>query len=190
MTLNFICILHRVTKGKVTIACNNKSAIQTALTDYRITINSKSRDILQAIQYQKKLTNIQWEGKHVKGHQDRQGGPLDEWAHANIQCNELAEIAQTQTAATPRHTILAGEQWRLRIGTEIVTGHIDHTLKHHCKQAKALQYWTDRGRISPTCPSLHWKAIAKANKRMTTSQRICITKLYSGFHCTGWNMKR
>ena len=51
-SINFICTLEKINTGQVTIACDNDSALSTALDYQRVTTKSKSRDLLQAIYYQ------------------------------------------------------------------------------------------------------------------------------------------
>ena len=66
MTVNFLCIPYNVQKCKVTVGCDNKSALWTSFkTDY-ININRSSRDLLQAIHFQRDISTVEWVPRHVK----------------------------------------------------------------------------------------------------------------------------
>lgn len=192
LTVNMLCATNKVRQGEVTIACDNKSALRTAFEHNHISSNSKSRDILQAIHQQKNLLNIKWTPRHVKGHQDdKKTTELDTWETTNVECDKLAEDARTNTSLTPPHVTLPGELWRLRLGTDIITGHAGNALIHHCFRPIAIEYWGQRGRFNTEqSRNINWNAFCQATTKIRINQQTFLTKFYSGFHCTGKVMKR
>ena len=190
-TINYLCALHRIRQGRVTIACDNQSALKSAFNHQHVNMKSKSRDILQAIYFQRKLNKIKWKPKHVRGHQDEQKDELDEWETANVACDQLAETARTDDTPTPAHVPLAGEKWRLHLEHDIITGHIDKALNQHCFKQRAIEYWAQRGRFQKDQhKNINWTAFRQATTKIKTSQQVFLTKFYSGFHCTARVMKR
>ena len=190
-TINYLCHSHNIHKGKITIACDNQSALTSAFAHNHIHTKSKSRDILQAIYLQRKITNITWNAKHVHGHQDDKKDELTEWEQANVDCDHFAEQARTDNSPAPEHIPLAGEKWRLVLGHHVITGHIEKALETHCFQPTALSYWTQRGRFTKDHQNhINWKGVQKATTMLTPRKNVFLTKFYSGFHCTAKVMKR
>ena len=190
-TINFLCHSYNIHKGKITIACDNQSALTSAFAHNHIHTKSKSQDILQAIYLQRKITNITWNAKHVHGHQDDKKDELTEWEQINVDCDHLAEQARTDNSPTPEHNTLAGEKWWLVLGQHVIIGHIEKALETHCFQPNALSYWNQRGRLNQEYQKhINWKGVQKATTMLTPRQNVFLTKFYSGFHCTVKVMKR
>ena len=191
MTVNYICMSKHVHTGKITVACDNQSALKSAFQHNHVTSKSKSRDILQAIYLQRRLTSLKWIPMHVRGHQDGKKEILTDWEQANVDCDDLAGHARIDNSLTPDHTPLAGEGWRLRLGTDIITGHIDTALTDHCTKANAIEYWSTRGRFNKNqSHHVNWNALKKATRIIPARRQLFLTKLYSGFHCTAKVMHR
>jgi len=65
---------HKISKGGILIACDNKASLINALAyTTRASISSESYDILWAIQKLCKSLPLQISYQHVKGHQDTTG---------------------------------------------------------------------------------------------------------------------
>ena len=191
MTVNFLCIIYNITKGKVTIGCDNKSALWTAFHTENITINRSSRDILQAIHHQRKLSTIEWQTKHVKGHQDDTNQELDDWEKANIEMDTNAKAEREQITEPIQHSFLPGEKWRLILGKTIVTGKYNKALERHCNYKRAVAYWSSRGQFDPDRHKhINWEAHHKAVTRLPNSIQVYLTKMYAGVHATGKVMHR
>ena len=191
--INLLCFHHRIHEGKMTVGCDNKSALLTALQYNSVDIKRSSRDILQGIHYQRKISPIEWEGHHVKGHQDEDKDimELDDWAKANVRCDQQAKAALQADTPAPQHSILAGEKWRLIINEQVVTGNYDQSLLLHCNHEKAITYWSGRGQFNAQYAHLiNWKAHQKGFKALTSSEKLHITKLYSGVQTVGKVMHR
>lgn len=66
-----ICKFHHVSEAKITVACDNISALHQALdTSQVITSKNLDHDLLFAIWDKMRHCNVQWSFIHVKGHQD------------------------------------------------------------------------------------------------------------------------
>ena len=90
-----------------------------------------SYDIVGTIQYHVAKSPIQWEGKHVKGHQDDTTNKLnlDEWALGKIVVDAKAgeELLKFRTPETK--TMLEGESWRLALNGIPIAGNIERRIK-------------------------------------------------------------
>ena len=191
-TVNFICILHHVTTGRVTVGCDNKSALTTAFHRDHLSTKNASRDILQAIHFQRKISPIEWTTKHVYGHQDdkENNDKLDHWAQANIAMDHKADIAREQ-GETPQHTKLAGENWRLKLHNKYIMGHIKSSIELHCYHPIAVDYWSQRGRINKENQKhADWIALRRATGLTPRARQVFLTKQGSGFLPTGVMMQR
>ena len=129
--------------------------------------------------------------KHVKGHQDDVKDTLTDWEQANVDVDLWAKAAREEIQSDIPQTRLPGETWRLLLHSKPINSKIEKRLLHHCWKPTAIDYWEARGRMLPgTSSKIDWKAYAKGVSLLSTSKTQCITKLFSGFHATGKNMKR
>jgi hypothetical protein len=60
-----------VAEGKITIGCNNETAIRIFDQEYIPSPEHKNFDLISACWKKKNATPIIWEAEHIKGHQDR-----------------------------------------------------------------------------------------------------------------------
>ena len=191
VTINFLCTLHNIQHGGITVGCDSKGALQAAFHHPRVQPCQASRDIIQAIHFQLKQSPLEWETKHVRGHQDDVKSTLTDWEEANVDVDEQANLARTAMDSIPAQTKLSGETWRVLLRTQVINSNLEQRLLSHCWRSTAIKYWIHRGRMLPnTSKKIHWQAYAKGIKLLPTSKAQCLTKLFSGFHATGRNMFR
>ena len=191
VTVNFLCILYNIRYGGITVGCDNKGALQAAFHQHTVHPCQASRDIIQAIHYQLRTSPLQWQTKHVRGHQDDVKTVLTDWEEANVDVDQQANCARTAMSSIPPQTRLRGETWRVILKKQVINSKLERRLLHHCWRPAAIRYWTHRGRLLPhTSHRIHWQAYAKGISLLPTSKAQCITKLFSGFHATGKNMHR
>ena len=191
-TINQICQKHNIRYGKVTIGCDNTSALNNAFGEHQINTNIPSRDLVAAIRHMINQSTVQWEPKHVKGHQNRKNNTfLDEWALGNIQVDTDANIAREAMNEIPADTHLPGEMWSLEIQDRKVVSNITEELYNQCYFPQAYQYWAQRGRIQPNSQHrIDWTALNKATKMIPESRLIYLAKTYAGYAATGKVMFR
>ena len=190
-TVNLICIINNISSGGITVGCDSKSALRTAFHKDRVRPCQASRDIIQAIHHQIHRSPLTWTTKHVKGHQDDVKDTLTDWEQANVDVDLWAKAAREEIQSDIPQTRLPGETWRLLLHSKPINSKIEKRLLHHCWKPTAIDYWEARGRMLPgTSSKIDWKAYAKGVSLLSTSKTQCITKLFSGFHATGKNMKR
>ena len=111
-----ICEYHCINRGSITIACDGIEALKKAMDqDTYFSCQSNQYDLISAIDAKIQKSPLQWTGRHVKGHQDDQIGPLDRWASLNVECDNLAKerrAADENNNGAIQHEI-DGELWRL-----------------------------------------------------------------------------
>eukprot|EP00957_Ditylum_brightwellii_P084819 6449610-Ditylum_brightwellii.AAC.1 len=59
--------------------------------DTYFSCQSNQYDLISVIDAKIQKSPLQWTGRHGKGHQDDQIGPLDRWASLNVECDNLAK---------------------------------------------------------------------------------------------------
>jgi hypothetical protein len=181
-----------VPSGHMEIACDGKSALQQAQwpEDF-INTQYPHFDLILAIRSIRQLTKWKWSWRHVKGHQDDTGGPLDEWAQLNIQMDSYAKQhwLDTQNLELSREQKLWGEPWRVWTGQK-VTSHLSRALQEFCSSQPAAAYWRSKARVGELFNLVDWDAIGGAMKQVPMNRRTWISKHVTGFCATGHNMFR
>ena len=191
MMANMICTYFSITHGKITVGCDNTTALWNSFEDHPITSKHAQRDILQAIRHALQRSPLHWIPKHVKGHQDDTTTNLDEWAQGNVDVDKMATECREAVTHIPPHTRLEGEQWRLLLHGQPIVSKVFSSIEWHCYIPIAKSYWEERGRINQGyADHVDWTTVAKATR--STPQYILqyITKLYAGFGATGVSMNR
>jgi hypothetical protein len=183
--VNTICQFHHITEGKVCCACDGKQAIEQAFADprYFTAHTSKSDyDILSAIHTLIKASPIQWEHKHVKGHQDDTDTELDRWAQLNIEMDGTAKaIWALHQDEQPPELEIEGEYWPLYIVGFKVTGNLDDIVTDHIHGSDLLTRWVAKERIpDDACRLVNWEACGSAIKSMGLSRGLWMVKHISG----------
>ena len=186
IVINAICEAHNITEEyKITMRCDNISALRKSFDDADTRQTDASSDILMAIRYQMKKSPLKWQSKWVPGHQDDGETPtvLDEWAWENVHVDELAgeywtkmlkelipedqdywERANNRFLLRPESTKMPGEAWQLQINGEKIVGRFDLFMYEHCHKKDTIDYWISQGRIARTEESIDWESHGKAMK--------------------------
>ena len=209
--VNAICKAHNIgDKHKMTMACDNKSALWKSFADDEPRQSDASSDVLMAIRYQLKMSPLCWESKWVRGHQDDDSEEiLDEWAIENIAVDHIAgnywkkmvrEIIPTdqrywdrmdnRTLLRPRSTKMPGETWQVRINGEKLVGRLDSVLYEHCHRKEIVDYWISKGRVTEgEEDNIDWDSHGKAMKAFGP-RKHWVTKHFSGWAGSGENMHK
>lgn len=189
--INRWCQEYHITQGAVTIGCDSEAALWNVFNDQLISTKTASRDLIQACRFQIDNSPLKWAPHHVRGHQDASHGFLDAWALSNIDCDTRANSRRERDDPTPKHALLDGEKWRVRINGQVINSSFAETLHEHCTHNEAYNYWVDRGRVAPNCKhKIDWKVLKRATNMIPTSRLIFLGKNYAGYNPTGKVMLR
>jgi hypothetical protein len=183
----------QVPMGHMEIACDGKSTLQQAQwpEDF-INTQYPHYDLILANQSIRKLTTWEWPWRHVKGHQDDMGGPLDDWAQLNIQMDADAKKhwLDTHNSGLRRDQNIWGEPWRVWLDKKKVTSQLLRVLQEFCSSQRAAVYWRSKVRVGGNFDVVDWEAIGGAMKRIPMTRHTRISKHVTGFCATGNNMLR
>jgi hypothetical protein len=156
-----VCEFFKVKCGHIEVACDGKSALHQAqwLEDF-INTQIPHYNIILAIRLTRQRTKWNWSWRHVKGHQDDTGAPLDFWVQLNIQMdiNAKQHWADTHNSATPSQKIW-GKPWRVWLGPKKISLTLSRTLHNFCSEQPATKYWRSKTRIGERLEAVDWDVI-------------------------------
>jgi hypothetical protein len=151
--INALVDYFHISKGSITLACNNLGAI--TITEYPPDgVNPSSCaqfDLVMAIQ-RLKSTNISWTHVHVDGHQDlKKQEPLTPIELINVEMDTKAKLHWTST-----HTIqeadrllhFDAEPWSVHIGNTKLVKALSSSLSEWCQRPRIQSYWIKKSRFS------------------------------------------
>ena len=197
--MNAICSIHGIDEPcEMTVGSDSESALWNAFGDIDVSTKMASPDIVAAIREQIRASPLKWKSKWVKGHQDQKGKitVLDEWATANVRCDELAtekwEATMEDDSGNPRPMVdsLLGETWTLWLDGRKRSTNLDTALYRHAKADDIISYWAKVGRISRDSHELvDWDGYKAASKAFRTRQ-IWLAKHFSGWGGSGVMMSK
>ena len=199
IVMNAICQLHHVTEPcEMIVGCDNEAALWNAYGETELSAQMASVDIVAAIREQTRMSPLRWIAKWVKGHQDSEQTDipiLDEWAHANIRCDALANEKWTDTTESVGHQrpavgVLPGEGWTLWINDRKRSTNLDKALYTHAQADTIIHYWAKIGRLSDdTSGLIDWQG-HKAAMKAFRNRQIWLAKHFSGWGGSGVMMAR
>jgi hypothetical protein len=187
-----LCEFFNVKHGHIELACDGKSALhQAQWSEDFINTQHPHYDLILAIRVIRQRTMWNWSWRHVKGHQDDTGVPLDFWAQLNVQMDSDAKQHwdETHTSATPSQKIW-GEPWRVWLGSNKITSSLSRILQNFCSEQPATKYWRSKPHIGERFDAVDWDVIGGAMKTVPLNRQIWIAKHVTGFCATGNNMLR
>ena len=196
LMINIIAKIHDIQDGRITIGCDNESALwKCFLTDTTDTGDS-SFDLIRVIHEAIKVSTITWTPVHVRGHQDRDNAidTLDEWARANVHADKQAEIYWKEKYGDgnrdrPRPGIMPGEGWRVSIDGEPLHDKMADQLHQHIYKKPCMDYWTKKGRIKKDMGhEVDWNEYKKAQRTMKYGKRQWVKKHFCGHEGTNQMM--
>lgn len=198
--VHLLCQRWNITKGRVTVGCDNEAAVWNVFGSDEPTTTVAGFNLVRTIRHLIKESPLEWQGKHVKGHQDRKhknptNRELDKWALTNIEADKQAKafMARTQRKPLLPHTSAPppGAGWCLMDGRQAVEKDIDDVLHRWLSKPDLQEYWIQKDRMEETqqSPSA-WNQYEKAQKQFTQSQKRWSVKHFSGWEATGQKMKQ
>ena len=179
----------------IPVGCDGLYALNKVM-DVRAHLDWRASHVdlmISARRHQLKFPNIQWQGHHVKGHQDETGGPLDIWAKLNISMDIGAKAFWRQTCSRPsefltQHVHL--EPWSIAQGGHKWCQNIPELLHDHFAGKNIKQHWHKRRFPSSSNPSVDWDALGAAVRELEPPRRRWLSKHVSGFVGSGQMMHR
>jgi hypothetical protein len=183
-----ICATHAISSGKVTVCCDNTSALEVFEPDFLPNPKRPNFDLVSACWYMKNSTHIQWETEHVKGHQDRvmPVQALSRKARLNVEMDRLAGaywihlVTTSDSMPTPITQAITGEEWQLWNGDHKMTHPHDNILYSAFQDPITDMWWRREGHISPEAyDEIDYDATEETMCSLTATQRKYITKTAS-----------
>jgi thiamine phosphate synthase YjbQ (UPF0047 family) len=115
-----VCSMHEIKSGKITVVCDNKTALRILDPNFLPDPRMKNFDLVVACWALKQWVPIEWKPKHVKGHQD-QGASyilLPREARLNVEMDKTASTFWTHLMSCQEHPYpqmheVNGEEWQL-----------------------------------------------------------------------------
>lgn len=156
LLVNTICRLHNIMEGKVCCACDGAQALAQAFAETRyftVKTSKSNYDILSAIHTLLQASPIQWEHKHIKGHQEDDGNMvLDRWALLNIEMDGTAKAVWAfHQDEQPSNIEIEGEYWPLYIAGTKITGNLDEEITNFIHGENILHRWIEKECIPFRC---------------------------------------
>ena len=165
--------------GGITVGCDNQSALRSLRKDWHFDAGEADYDLIQSIQYMVKNTTIAIRGKHVKGHQDTCGKPLDNWAKWNVAMDTKAKRAWREYQVhhrQRRQQAVGGPAWTVSLRKQQVqkadaTEMYNATAQHETREA-----WRKHLGMPRKWDSVDWDAIDKAARYVGEGRKIWAIK--------------
>jgi hypothetical protein len=191
--ISTICSQYHLTSGKITIACDNFSALFNSMEDYKNPkISDAEYDLIYAIKNQIAPLPISHQTHHVKGHQDEvlPTTGLDRWSLLNIEMDRLAKSVVTSWTENLSHQEIEGEPWSVWINEIKLVNELEAKLYEIMYSKTAEEYWIRKEKFSASqATNIHWEAIGKAMKELSLARRTFMTKHVTGLSGVGKFMK-
>ena len=194
---NAICRKNKISKGKVTLGCDCKGAIQAVQGGRIISSRWNSYDLLYHIQKAIRDSPIEWEFRWVRGHQDRkkQKKKLGIWALTNIEADKDAKRHWRYINRYGVPDIEYSKEdcalWRVCIDGKIITKKIPTRIYNHHWIRKAKKFWKRRFNLtSQQINEIDWSIFKRAQMASTQAKRIWRTKHMQNIGPTASNLHR
>jgi hypothetical protein len=174
-----LCKFYEISQGNLTIACDSESALDMAFNSSgRCTPEHPSFDLLRAIAVLLGSSLIEWEARHVRGHQD-QNQPRTELsllASLNGQVDQAAKDLLPLAMITPRHFQIYHEPWSIGYNEEKLLHNI-RQLIYEIHTAEAESNWmATRSLTSATLNGINWQALVIALSEVLLARCTFIMK--------------
>lgn len=136
---NSVCTRYNVGKGRCTIYCDNKGALNAVFGHKRPTPRWLSFDLVRQLRHAVKYAPIMWKCQHVKGHQDNTGSftSLDSFAQENVIVDHLANLQRDKTVIDKT----SSQNWVSTINGRSVGGNLDSRLMEAIFRPAMMQRW-------------------------------------------------
>ena len=195
--LKHITLEHKINKGSIIIACDNKASLNNALNyDTRASTNQGSYDILWAIQDLKNSIPIKLIPQHVKAHQDKIKTKSQLTLLETLNClmdinaGEYRRYIE-QTPSYKYSKLHQFSNWHCIVNDQTITANLDQTLQEWIYRDQMREYLIKNKNYHPSAfDMIDWTAIDQASKTLTNARQIWLTKHVSGFCATASTMEK
>jgi ribonuclease HI len=184
-SLSLLLAKWNITQGEIVIACDNISALKTAIdldSVPFISANIADYDIMQSIR-RMMSPGIKFTWKHVKGHQDDSDSELDPLAELNVRMDTAARIRREliPSRASSWFPILPQETWKIWAHQRQITKKVEVTIRESISEHSMKHYWSKKGKISlAQFDNVGWKPLHQAMKSVTIGRAHWMAKHASG----------
>jgi hypothetical protein len=184
LMLTYTGIIDRVMNGKITIICDNKSAVDNInyMLRYKLTLKQyygPDMDLVQEIlvlMQEVRKCSITIVLEHIKGHQDRSSQEnLSHKAILNIEADRLATAGLSMNETT--YKILPNNEAMLFIDNKPVTSHHRQSMRDAYHSIQLKEYFWDKYRWSSRdVNDIWWSIHGKAVSCFTLDQQTTLNK--------------
>jgi hypothetical protein len=143
------------------------------------TICDSNHDLLQAIHHELTSSSADWEGMHIKGHQDTDTpfDKLDRSSQLNVLVDKMAKSFLIETQSLPTHSTVWSRAWYITVHTIPLVTQINQTLYDLVHEKEAKAYLIKKNRITePIFNYVHWTRLGKALDNMSLPRRLFCSK--------------
>ena len=180
------------TEGTCTLACDNIGALSASFGWKTPNPNWKSFDIVSMIRHQLRISSIQWNHRHVKGHQDDQDKflDLDAASQANVIADENAK-EEWKKNYSPSKNRTAGQPWTITCQGTVLTGNVENRLRHELYETPLKKWWMKKCNLESCEENLiDWDAYYSFRKLTPKWRNVWAVKYGAGLLPTGQNLER
>lgn len=169
--------------GTITVGCDGESALfQSLQTDRRPSPAKAHFDLISTIHAIRHRLPFTLVPKHVSGHQDKHGGPLDLLELLNVRMDTQAKLSRvTRNVCNYTSDLPSTEGAWVLAHSHVITGEVDSTIRSIVHDSTLRQYWIQRRSLSN---EVDWEAFGTAASGQTVQRRIWWVKHVSGFSAT------
>jgi hypothetical protein len=175
MSVNSLCEIQGITQGAITAKCDGEGTIKIVQHLHAIIKNNRKHfDLIQALAEAIKISPIQWQFEHLKGHQDKyiSYSQLDRWAQLNVQADAIAKQEVTRllraggregnSIQIPFDTCRI--YWTSEQGEEeLISSKLSETLINHIQTRTIKRYWEKKRKMGiETSAKVDWHALQKS----------------------------
>ena len=189
---NKICEKHNITEGKCRMYCDNKGALSASFGWKKPNPRWASYDIVSLIRLHLKKSPIQWEGAHIKGHQDKYTDydDLDYIAQGNIDADHYANEEMEEYNESERCNI-EGIPWHLTFRSKTIAGDIEKRLRIVIHEENMRNVWRNKFELTEEQgEKILWRAFKKNNRNMDERKALWVTKFNQRIGAVKKNLER
>lgn len=180
----------KLTKGKVTMACDGKGALNRCTrTDWIAIPNEPHYDIMIGIEKCLPVIKATIKPRWVKGHRDDHVAfhLLNRYEQLNVLCDKRAK--ELSAHAYELHAVDIPGHMFVKIGGTRLTSSINKRIAHHILGSDAREYWAKKLDIDiDDLKKVEWTALGNARRGFPPNKAKWVTKFLSENLPTGKNM--
>lgn len=184
-TLEAMCAFFSITKGHITIACDNKTGLDKSMNLLlHPTSKFKHYDLLQEIYMVRKNLPIKFTVTHVKGHQTEEDRRFCQLSEMNHSMDSLAKeyLQHFKRFGSRVSNEFSHKNWTIWLGETKIIEQIDKHVTSWIHGRDLKKYWISKGRFSEDIINIiDWLAMEDRNKDRTNADAMWATKLDSHF---------